>query len=114
MGEDAQSVPPTSRRLETETTLSTPTPPPRPPGLYGPLVLSKASVCSRSETRTSLHEHSVQVKVTAATQPAVIPPRVMGGPPPTHDASVVLPIAGAHWPAEHPCPAGHTVEHPPQ
>jgi hypothetical protein len=37
-----------------------------------------------------------------------------GGPPPTHWAVVVLPIAGTQAPDEHPCPAGHTVPQFPQ
>src|SRR5262245_35813777 len=60
------SVPPTVMAPDELRLPLRPTPPPSPPAMYGPLVLSKASVKSRSLTPTFLHEQSAHVNVFCA------------------------------------------------
>src|SRR5688572_26905845 len=94
-------------------------PPPSPPGVYGPIELSKASVRTLSVILTSLHEQSAHRNVVWARLPTHSVPlpvdTVMGGPPPMHFAGGGPSAAlGTQPPLTHPWPAGHGSLHAPQ
>lgn len=98
-----------------------PTPPPSPPGVYGPCVLSNPSVLKTWLIFTSAHEHSAQVNVVCAKAPAhcVLPAvgkiTLIGGPPFSQLAGAGPSVAaGLHKPSTQPCPLGQDLLQLPQ